>query len=1207
LAQVELAIQEATAMNIRWNFARQKWKRSIVSVICAMMLTAGSSAPAQRLLGIDVSAYQNNLSAGNWTTLHTTNSRDFAFIRSSRGGTTGFDHGQDNFSLPNADCNGASTNSCLSRRYDDPYFGQNITRATNEGLFTGPYHFSRADIVASTADSGGIANTGTDDANHFIQMAGAWMRPGYLPPVMDLEAGQSQRTADQLAQFCLDFSNQIYSVMGIRPVMYINGSYANTTLGSAPSSVRDQLAKPSSNGPSVVAPAFPTLWTARYPNGSGNQYTGNVQTDQPDNTVSTVYGPWDDYGSAHPWAFWQYSSGERLSGYSLSAPIDADVSQGDVEYLKDHLVPALWWNDTSGDWSTLSNWNGGQTPIAPAVGANQSPVQGSTTLPTARLPGAAGSGPTSGQHDTVILERPNASLTVTLSTGAHNIRKLYMRETLNITGGTLTINYDPNYVSDTVNYPNALRSGPISAQFSGPVTLSGSGNLSVNTLQVDAAQIFTLAGSSGTLTFNTIKLMPHSTTPAKIAVTGDLNIDPFSNATATIANGTGAGTSGFVDLGGGTRAFNVGNGTSTIDLAVNVPVTNGALTKNGLGTMQLGIANTFSGPVMINDGILRVTGNNQLGVTGVTTNMTVVTPGSAGAGHGGTLQLSGNVNYNLPLTIGGGGANGVSLTAPGSIGALDNSSGDNTWSGTVTLAGTGANGTDPLENQIGAQAGVLRVNGALQDAVGVSATWAKTGDGDVVLGGTAASTFSGLTRVFGGRLIIEKDGALGIAGSALGSTSNTFQNTGSASTIAFRAPSGSGGFIYNTFEVINTNGTGAPGFGQVDNLGGDNTFGGRIAFDGPAVSGARQVSIGVASGSLNVTGGLYARGSDGSPRNITKLGGGTLIVSGNGGAATGNTLVAPLTNSTFNVSAGTVELRGPSASTANLPGVTTWNVAGGATLLASTGRFSTGAVNVAAGGQFNLTGGSTDLTTIDLSGGGSFGLNGGTLHAQTIVGNVANQGATLSPGSSPGSTSIVGNYVQQSGGKLEIEIGGTVAATDFDVVNVTGNALVNGLIDVSLINGFTPTPGQKFTVMTAGSVTYDGLALTGSAASSFYLLVGPSSVTLQAAGLLGDYNFDGKVDAGDYVVWRKGPGYLLMQYDLWRTHFGESAGSGSGAAINSTVPEPTAALLLVCGLLPLFGRRARADRMVSLRNNASRLRTRPCKRNGFSAILKCCG
>src|SRR6185369_9091595 len=110
------------------------------------------------------------------------------------------------------------------------------------------------------------------------------------------------------------------------------------------------------------------------------------------------------------------------------------------------------------------------------------------------------------------------------------------------------------------------------------------------------------------------------------------------------------------------------------------------------------------------------------------------------------------------------------------------------------------------------------------------------------------------------------------------------------------------------------------GFGQVDNLGGNNSFAGNIAFDGPSVSGARQVSIGVTSGSLNVTGGLYARGNDGTPRNLTKLGTGTLIVSGDGGAATGNPLVVPLASSTFNVNAGTIEMRGPSLTTANLPG-----------------------------------------------------------------------------------------------------------------------------------------------------------------------------------------------------------------------------------------------------------------------------------------------
>ena len=48
---------------------------------------------------------------------------------------------------------------------------------------------------------------------------------------------------------------------------------------------------------------------------------------------------------------------------------------------------------------------------------------------------------------------------LTISTGAHNIRKLYMREALNITGGALTINYDPTYASNPA-YPNAARSGP---------------------------------------------------------------------------------------------------------------------------------------------------------------------------------------------------------------------------------------------------------------------------------------------------------------------------------------------------------------------------------------------------------------------------------------------------------------------------------------------------------------------------------------------------------------------------------------------------------------------------------------------------------------------------------------------------------------------------------------------------------------------------
>lgn len=628
---------------------------------------------AQRLLGIDVSAWQGNLSTTNWNTLHNTNDRDFVFIRASRGGTTGFDHTSDGVLTTSANCNGVSTTTCLSRRYDDPYFGQNITRATNAGLFAGSYHFSRPDVIASTADSGGIANSATDEANHFMQMASAWMRPGYLPPVMDFEAGDGVRTDQEMAQYALDFSNRIYAVMQIRPAIYINGNYAANVLGGGTSTQRAQLAQQASSPPTVVSPAFSTLWSARWPN-QANPNAIDVQNSNPRDAgtgVSYIYGPWDDYGVAQPWAFWQYASTARLSGYNNgNSNIDVDVTQGDVEFLKDQLIPALWWNDTSGDWSALANWNSGQSldiyditksfdvqpqtsPYVPPVFANMSPVQGSATLPMPRLPGAAGSGPTAGSNDTVILERPNANITVTLSSGNHNIRKLYMREALDITGGSLTINYDPNYYSDTVTYPTALRSGPISAQFSGAVSLSGTGSLTVDTLQVDSNKTFTLAGSTGSLSFRQINLMPHAATPAKLAITGDMTLNPLNNAFATIANGSGAGNPGTVDLGGGVRVLNIGDGTADVDVNVTVPVLNGGVVKTGAGTLRLSNNNTL-GAVDINAGALQFNGINTTGPVAV---------------NGGTLGGTGSVTGVVTVNSGGRLAPGASIESLG-VGSL---------------------------------------------------------------------------------------------------------------------------------------------------------------------------------------------------------------------------------------------------------------------------------------------------------------------------------------------------------------------------------------------------------------------------------------------------------------------------------------------------------------------------------------------------------
>jgi len=420
-------------------------------------------------------------------------------------------------------------------------------------------------------------------------------------PVYDFEAGSG---SDHLAQFAVDFSNRIHQVMQIRPGVYIGGNYSQAVDG-ATASLRNQLAQPASNSPSVVGPAYPMLWNARYAY-QGDEGNPGIQTANPKDTASTFYGPWDDYGVTHPWDFWQYSSTSSIPGFNaVDSGIDGDVSHGDIEYVRNFLVPAVWWNDSSGDWSTLANWNSGQPVVTPTPGAGQATPYSydSDDLPTARLPGAAGSGPTSGQYDTVILERPSANITATLSTGTHNIRKLYMRETLNITGGSLTINYDPTYRSD--NSSTVLHGGDISAQFSGAVSISGGASLSVHTLQVDATRTFTVGGNS-TVALNTINLGRHVSTPAKINVNGDVNFSPLNNAAAVIA-ATGSGSTGTIDLTSGQRTLTVADGGAAIDLSIGVPVVNGGLTKAGAGTLALTGANTYSGDTIVQDGRLSLT------------------------------------------------------------------------------------------------------------------------------------------------------------------------------------------------------------------------------------------------------------------------------------------------------------------------------------------------------------------------------------------------------------------------------------------------------------------------------------------------------------------------------------------------------------------------------------------------------------------------
>lgn len=63
---------------------------------------------------------------------------------------------------------------------------------------------------------------------------------------------------------------------------------------------------------------------------------------------------------------------------------------------------------------------------------------------------------------------------------------------------------------------------------------------------------------------------------------------------------------------------------------------------------------------------------------------------------------------------------------------------------------------------------------------------------------------------------------------------------------------------------------------------------------------------------------------------------------------------------------------------------------------------------------------------------------------------------TTSPGFSPGTLNVTGNYTETAAAALNVEIGGLVAGTDFAQLKATTQATLAGTLNISVINGFTP-------------------------------------------------------------------------------------------------------------------------------------------------------
>jgi hypothetical protein len=237
-----------------------------------------------------------------------------------------------------------------------------------------------------------------------------------------------------------------------------------------------------------------------------------------------------------------------------------------------------------------------------------------------------------------------------------------------------------------------------------------------------------------------------------------------------------------------------------------------------------------------------------------------------------------------------------------------------------------------------------------------------------------------------------------------------------------------------------------------------------------------------------------------------------------------------------------------------------------------------GEFGITNGATFNLAGGVMNASTVTLQS-STFGFTGGTLHATTFNGNLTNVGGTLAPGASPGTLAVNGNYTQ-SAGLLEIELGGT-SSGQFDKLNVTGNTMLGGSLDVNLINGFMPTLGQSWEIIDVAG-TLSG-AFAGLAEGSPFANYGGTLLTISyaggdgndvfintVAGQAGDFDFDGDVDGQDFLVWQRNTG--VGELASWQNNFG----AGALAANNVAVPEPSTLVLLTGMAVAGSCRRSRA-------------------------------
>ncbi|MBX3425545.1 MAG: autotransporter-associated beta strand repeat-containing protein [Pirellulales bacterium] len=655
-------------------------------------------------------------------------------------------------------------------------------------------------------------------------------------------------------------------------------------------------------------------------------------------------------------------------------------------------------------------------------------------------------------------------------------------------------------------------------------TAGANTTVDISSSSVSPASIALTSAASRTFTFTGTQGVQGS---APVSLTG--------NVTAVLANANNNLT-GTISVGAGTT-LQQGNGSST-GTTISTGVVSGAGTiRVDSGTLQLSGANTFTGAVVVNGGVLNMDSATALGTTAagttinaggtVRSNSDAYTTSEPFTLNGGALAVGGGASAALTL------AGPITVNAGGGTFQVDGGGGDDALTVTSAIGGAAAGAVNA--NIDGGSrmtvAGAVSNNGALN----------KNGTGVLALA-ASATVSSPLVNVSNGSLDVTALGTFVVANGQTLSGSGGGVVTGnvsaaSGSTIRVGSAGMPTQLVYQYLDATH-------------GVGGNTTLSSGATFE-PTTNPDWQLRT-----ALGNNGTIYQGGSD-DPASAPELKstitgltpGATYTVYANYWDATG---------SQWQIRAGTTSgaltlYDSPDDAVAGaVDGINT------STLFYATAPLRTE-------GNRTMYGAPMGNMVADVNGHIAVFIDDGG-NASVGDGRTWYDGLSFSDGSTAAisqTMTVSGDLTLNAGSTLAIDISTPSA---HDKLNVTGNLAAGGTLAVSLQAG-SPTlaAGNVFDILdfasASGSFSTVSLpSLTGGLSWDTSSLLTTGQLSVVAGGLPGDFNSDTKVDGSDFLAWQRNPG--VGNLSDWRTNYG--AGVGPATPAVGAVPEPSTLILAAC-------------------------------------------